>query len=133
MPKEQIVLLGGRNDSAGIDIKKYGGRVTDLTGNTSLTEAASVISAARVVIANDSGLMHLAAYSGTPVVGIFGSTNPEWTRPLGARSEYVYTREKCSPCFKRSCQHGHYNCLRGITPEQLSEAVDNVLKISDQK
>jgi heptosyltransferase-2 len=94
------------------------GNVSDLTGTT-LVEAAAVLSTAACVVSNDSGLMHLAGFVGAPVVGIFGSTPPTWTRPLGRRVRVVYRAETCSPCLERTCRFGHYDCLRKIRPEQV--------------
>jgi heptosyltransferase-2 len=123
-----IVVLGGRDDreSAQEIVQMAPGRVTDLTGRTSLTEAAAIMSAARAVVSNDSGLMHLAAYIGVPVVGLFGSTSPVWTRPLGKRSVVLNSPEPCAPCFERTCRYEHYRCLANITPDAVAEAVESL-------
>ena len=124
----KIVVLGGRDDreSAAQIVQMAPGRVTDLTGRTSLPEAAAIMSAARAVVSNDSGLMHLAAYIGTPVVGLFGSTSPVWTRPIGNRSIAMHSPEPCAPCFQRTCRYGHYRCLENITPDAVAEALENL-------
>jgi len=120
-----IVVLGSRGDgeSAQEIVRMAPKKVLDLTGKTSLTEAAAIISAARAVISNDSGLMHLAAYIGTPVIGIFGSTSPVWTRPLGKKSIAMYMPEPCAPCFDRVCRLQHYQCLENILPDAVDDAV----------
>ena len=124
----KIVILGSSDDgeSAREIVRMAPERITDLTGKTSLQEVAAIMSSARGVVSNDSGLMHLAGYIGIPVIGLFGSTSPVWTRPLGKRSIAMYLPEPCSPCFDKTCRYNHYRCLGKITPEAVREAMDNV-------
>jgi len=125
---ERIVLLGRVGDSSGIETAARGnGGIVDLTGRTSLPQAAAIIAAARAVVANDSGLMHLAGFLGTPVVGIFGSTSPDWTRPLGKRSVVLYNRRPCSPCFRPTCRYGHYECLRSVQTQNVAHTLAGVM------
>ncbi len=119
---DRIVVLGtadDRDSAAGI-VRVVRNRVTDLTGRTSLSGAAAVMAGARAVVSNDSGLMHLAAFLGVPVVGLFGSTSPVWTRPLGRKTAVLSSSEPCAPCFKRTCRYEHYRCLERITPEGVA-------------
>lgn len=122
---EKIVVLGTTDDrdAAAEIVQNAGNRVTDLTGKTSLTAAASVMAGASVVVSNDSGLMHLAGFLGVPVVGLFGSTSPVWTRPLGKRTAVLQSEEPCVPCFRRTCRYGHYRCLEGITPVDVEKEI----------
>lgn len=124
---DKIVVLGSREDSESAReiVRMAPDRVTDLTGKTSLNEVAAIMMSARGVVSNDSGLMHLAGYIGTPVIGLFGSTSPVWTRPLGKRSVAMYLPEPCSPCFDKTCRYNHYHCLGKISPEAVREAMDN--------
>ena len=123
-----IVVLGTAADGESArDVERTApGRVTDLTGRTSLAEAAAIMAGARAVVSNDSGLMHLAGYLGVPVIGIFGSTSPVWTRPLGKRSVAMSSAEPCSPCFRRACRYGHYRCLDGIAAIDVAKAVEGL-------
>lgn len=118
---QRIVLLGNERDAqeSGMIGARLPHRVHNLMGKTTLTEAAAIVAGANVVIANDSGLMHLAGFLGTPVVGIFASTSPEWTRPLGRAVRIARAKCDCSPCFKRTCLRGHYACLGSIAPEEV--------------
>ncbi|NTU58014.1 MAG: lipopolysaccharide heptosyltransferase II [Chlorobiaceae bacterium] len=122
--RHDIVVLGTAADgeSAREIADAAPGRVTDLTGRTSLTEAAAIMAGARSVVSNDSGLMHLAGYIGVPVIGLFGSTSPVWTRPIGKRSVVMNSREPCAPCFERTCRYRHYRCLESIAPEAVAKA-----------
>ena len=81
----RILVLGSAAE-AGLCARvggALGSCAVDLSGTTSLPELASLLSLCRLVIANDSGGMHLAAAVGTPVVALFGMTDPAVTGPLG--------------------------------------------------
>ena len=68
--------------------------------------------------------MHVAGALGIPTVGIFGSTNPQRTGPLGPRTRALYHRIECSPCLERTCRFGHYNCLTaGDAPRRWRAAL----------
>ncbi len=123
-----IVILGSKDDaeSAQEIVRVAPSRITDLTGKTSLKEVAAIMSGARAVISNDSGLMHLAAYIGTPVIGLFGSTSPVWTHPVGKKSIAFNIPEPCAPCFDRTCRYHHYRCLENITPNAVAEAMESL-------
>ncbi len=91
--------------------------VLDLCGRTSLRELMSVLANASLVVANDSGTMHLAAALGTPGIGIFASTDPVATGPLGARWELLIADVPCRPCLKRECpldDRRRYQCMRSL-------------------
>ncbi len=94
----------------------------DLTGETDMSALCGILALARVVVANDSGPMHLAAAIGTPVVALFGSTNPAWTRPLGDGHEVLRYPVPCAPCYRRVCPIGRL-CFDGIDVERVRSAV----------
>ncbi len=127
--EREIVVLGDDGDREAADAIESVApdRIRNMCGSTSLVEAARIISSAKVVVSNDSGLMHLAGYVGTPVVGIFGSTSPAWTRPLGGKVRVAHAKAGCSPCFKRSCKPGHLDCLSSITPESVAALVHQLV------
>jgi len=100
-----------------------GGICTDLSGRTGLDQAVDLLSIADAVVSNDSGLMHVAAALGRPLVGIFGSSDPTYTPPLSNRAQALSLRLECSPCFKRECPLGHLDCLRQLPVEQVLEAL----------
>lgn len=97
--------------------------VRNLCGSTRLTDTVDLLSAARAAVANDSGLMHVAAAAGTTVVALYGSSSPAFTPPLTARRRILYLGLECSPCFERECPLGHLRCLQEITPTQVLEAI----------
>jgi heptosyltransferase II len=109
------------------------GRCVDLAGKTSLAEAFALIAAARSVISNDSGLMHVAAAFGVPQVAIFGSSSPRHTPPLNDSARVIWLKDDpayrppldCSPCFQRECPLGHTRCLVDIVPERVLAAANS--------
>jgi heptosyltransferase-2 len=105
-----------------------GGRCRVLAGRTTLLEAIDLLSAAALVVSNDSGLMHIAAALNRPLVAVFGSTDPGHTPPLGRRAAIVRREDlPCSPCFQRKCPLGHLACLRELDADRVIEASARLL------
>lgn len=98
----------------------------DLAGKTTLSEAASVLAGCEVAVTNDSGLMHLAAAVGAPLVALFGSTDPTATGPASPRAVVVRGSAPCAPCFRRECPT-RLECLTDITVERAEEACERAL------
>jgi heptosyltransferase II len=92
-------------------------------GNTDVGELKALLSRCDGFAGNDSGAMHLAAALGIPAVGIFGSTNPVRTGPVGPKAAVIYRGVQCSPCLKRTCRFGHYQCLHAIKPAEVVAAL----------
>jgi heptosyltransferase II len=127
----QIVILGSESDHVlGQEITSHStqaGKIHNWCGNTSLDEAIALIGMSKVVISNDSGLMHIAAALQTPQVAIFGSSDPAHTPPLSNKAKVIWLNMPCSPCHKRICPLGHLRCLKDILPEQVLATL-NTLK-----
>ena len=82
----------------------------------------ALLSLTSQVVSNDSGLMHVAAALGRPVVAVYGSTSPGFTPPFGRESENCADGDQLQPCFERQCPLGHYKCLRDLAPETVNDA-----------
>jgi heptosyltransferase-2 len=119
-----IVIFGSEGDrEAGAEVTAaISGTVLDLTGKTTLRELMGLLVLCRLLITNDSGTMHLAAALGTPVVAIFGSTEPDLTGPVGGPASVIRHRIECSPCFDRTCRFGHYRCMKLVEVEDVARA-----------
>ncbi len=94
-------------------------QVHNLAGKTSLIEAVDLLAACQTVISNDSGLMHVSAAVGCHVIGVYGSTSPDYTPPLADRVDIVNTNIDCRPCFQRECPLGHLKCLKELSPQSV--------------
>jgi lipopolysaccharide heptosyltransferase II len=95
-------------------------------GKTSLSELISELQTCDLLLTNDTGTMHLAAALGVRTVSIFGSTEPSLTGPIGNKHHILRHHVPCSPCFKRECPLGHYDCMTGIGVDQVTEVVIGV-------
>jgi heptosyltransferase-2 len=95
----------------------------DFAGKLQLTETMDLMSCTTAVIANDSGLMHIAAALNRPLVVVYGSTSPKFTPPLSTQVKMVSLGLSCSPCFKRECPLGHLNCLKQLTPDLVLKSL----------
>lgn len=127
----QVWLLGSEKDQTEAKAisaaNKHG--CLDFVGKTTLSEAIDLISLANTVVANDSGLMHLAAALDKKVIAIYGSTPPEFAPPLSTKAHSVTLNLSCSPCRQRICplypvnHPNHTKCLTAITPEQIAQLI----------
>jgi lipopolysaccharide heptosyltransferase II/tetraacyldisaccharide 4'-kinase len=126
--KARLVLLGGPEDrDAGEQVAAGLPGVLNLIGQTGLRQALGVLTHLQLLITNDSGLMHAAAALGTPLVAIFGSTDPEATGPFTSRAAVMHHPLPCSPCLERTCDHG-YKCLLDISVAEVMAGARSWLK-----
>ena len=127
---KKIILLGSQAESLYADMLVKENSSFDIDnrcGKGTLEDAATIISNAKVIISNDSGLMHLSAYLNRKTIGIFGSTSPAWTRPIGNNSIVVNSSIACSPCFDRECKFGHYKCMEELSVDLLGGKIKALL------
>ena len=102
---------------AGIDNPSW-----NAAGETTLGQALQLLATCRLLLCNDSGLMHVAAGLGKPTVVPFGATDPARTSPSGPHVRILYQPAECSPCLERECRVPGHPCMANITPAMLSEA-----------
>jgi len=118
-----IVLLGGPDDREAADrVKALMPREPkDFTGRTTLRQALGVLANLKLLITNDSGLMHATAALGTPLAAIFGSTDPVATGPFTSQATVIHHPRDCAPCLKRTCPID-YPCLTDISVAEVLAA-----------
>ncbi len=102
-----------------------------LAGKLALRELISLIAECDVFITNDSGPMHIAYAVRTPLVAIFGSTDPQLTGPppgVDGNNSVVITPDlSCSPCFERTCKNNDMRCMYAITSDDVYYGIKRVL------
>ena len=125
-----IVVVGSPGDRprCKITTEQCPGAV-DLSGKTGVGELAAIIKRARLAVTNDSGSMHMAVALKTPVIAIFGPTNPAQIGPYGQPEAVVRRDLPCSPCNYRrleQCPHGHA-CMQEVTAAMVVQRIDEVV------
>ncbi|MGE5608874.1 MAG: lipopolysaccharide heptosyltransferase I [Bacillota bacterium] len=116
------VIAGGK------DAAEVAGRIPgaiDLTNKTTIPQLVALLERADLVVANDSGPMHIAAALGRPLVTLFGPTNPVRTGPYARPEAVVRANIDCAPCYRRQCPHSR--CLRELGIEPVLSAVEKQL------
>lgn len=124
-----VVVLGSAKEKPiGDEVMAHAARarVHNLCGATSLADVVDLAAGADVAVSNDSGLLHLAAAAGAPVVALYGSSSPAFTPPLSDAAAIVSLALECSPCFARDCPLKHMRCLNDLTPATVLRAVESV-------
>lgn len=132
----QIVIVGSPGDNTSEVIRAMKTIPVDLTGKLTLPELAGVIHNADLFIGADSGVMHVAAAAGTPVLAIFGPSNHAAWSPWmpNGKSIVVRSAPECSPCSY--VEHGvglregcpARTCMRMVTPEMVLNAARALLE-----
>ncbi len=122
-----VVILGGpaERESAHPFTELSGVHV--LVGTHPLRQSLLLLSAARAMVGNDSGLTHAAAALEVPTLALFFSTDPRWSRPLGPHVEVLQARVPCTPCHARTCPLGTYACHDQIRVAQVVEKLEMLL------
>lgn len=140
-----VVLLGSNKDiSLGTLIESavvknnhniHPENLYNLIGKTSLPDVIDLMAAAKAVVANDSGLLHIAAASflgnqknnteakPQKIIAIYGSIPPTIAPPLYDTTRIVYLGLPCSPCGSRTCKFGHYHCMTEILPQNIADMI----------
>ncbi len=128
----KVLLLGsGKEADLCEEIAAAAENCINLAGKTSLAQAIRALAASKIIVSNDSGLMHVAAALGVPQVAIFGSSSPLHTPPLSDKATVLWLKSDptyqppldCAPCFQRVCPLGHTRCLNDISADRVLAAM----------
>lgn len=119
-----VLLLGAASDRelarrAMVGVSR---RVINLAGRTTLREAVGIIQRAKLAVGPDTGLMHIAAAVGTPVISLWGATDPDRTGPFGFADLAIRGRAPCVPCHQRNCPIGRV-CMQSISVTMIGAKV----------
>jgi heptosyltransferase-2 len=128
-----VIFFGtpGEKEIAGLIRSKMKSRAISLVGETSMRDLAALFACCSTFIGNDSGAMHVAAAAGLPVIGVFGSTDPEGTAPVTERFTLIREAVSCSPCFLRKCPVDH-RCMTRVAVDCVFAAAVSAKKGSSK-
>jgi predicted lipopolysaccharide heptosyltransferase III len=98
-----------------------------MAGRTTIKQFASIAKKSALFVGSDSGAMHIASAVGTPVVALFGPSNPREWGPRGGPVEVLYKEIDCRSCFHPSCMRGEENCMKLITVHEVCAAAERLL------
>jgi len=120
-----VVFTGAETDYIEGILSQMKTAAVNLAGQTSLRELACLYRKAALVISTDSGPMHIAAAVETPVLALFGPTNPSRTGPYGKDNYVIQKKLPCVPCLLKKCDTR--DCMRLITPDDAFHAAGQLL------
>ena len=128
----KIIIIAGPGDETFGDkvasLMKKG--CVNLSGETSVSDVASVLRRSRLFISNDSGPVHIACAVGTPVVAIFGRSDrglsPKRWGPTGKSDIILHKDVGCDACLAHNCKLG-FKCLEAITVDEVVSAAEKIL------
>lgn len=130
-----LVLTGGPGDRAMVDQvrRALGDRpVVDAAGALDLPATAALLARLDLLITGDTGPMHLAAAVGTPIVALFGPSDPRRYGPLSPHQRVLHVHLPCSPCGQvrlppERCRGHVPDCMDGITTDAVVAAARELL------
>ena len=124
------VLIGGSREEEALAQRIHEAaksRPISMAGLATLKQFAAIAKRAALFVGNDSGAMHIASAVSTPVVALFGPSNPlEWG-PRGGPVNAIYMELDCRVCFHPTCRRGESNCMRLITVDAVYASVQRML------
>lgn len=120
----RVILIGGEDDSAraAAIIEKGAVHAFSLVGRLNLIEIRDLIDRAALFVGPDSGPMHIAASTDTPIVAFFGPTLPAHFSPWRRMATLIQKDLDCRPCKQRECLHADFRCLQNISAEEVYAA-----------
>ena len=124
------VLIGGSKDEEALAQRIHEAatsRPVSIAGRTTLKQFASIAKRAALFVGNDSGAMHIAAAMGTPMVALFGPSNPDEWGPRGDRVQVLYKGLDCRACFHPTCNRGEQNCMKQLSVVAVYTAASQLL------
>ncbi len=120
----QVLVGGSPQETALADavVKHATRRLVSFAGLSDVRALAALVKRSALFVGNDTGAMHLAAAVGTPVIGLFGPSNPVEWGPRGGPAEVLYKGLDCRVCFHPTCRRGEQNCMKLITVDEVMAA-----------
>src|SRR3990172_4499806 len=135
------VVLGGPGDVGPFGPMRhlFGAGTVDLVGKCTLRETIALLKQCVLFVGNDSGIMHLAAAAGTPLVALFGPQSPVKFGPWSDRAKVIYKKLECSPCrqkFFKECEPSarmRPACMESISVMEVSRESVKISRLERPK
>ncbi len=127
----RCVIVGGKGDvpAAREIVDAAGDGVISLAGRTKLRQLAALLQRCRLVIGNDTGPLHIAAAVGTPVLGLYGPTDPAKVGPYGWIDRVLWHRQPCGPCGHRpTCRD--CACMNAISVDEVVARAAEMIRVN---
>jgi len=128
----KVLILWGKSDETdALKIHSLLDGKSILAPETSIQELAALISKCSILVANDSGPMHMSTAIGTPVLALHGPTNPLLQGPFGDRNEYIQLENlECINCNLLDCPLNH-ECFKNISTELVIVKIESLIKMNN--
>ncbi len=125
----QVLVAGSPQEAALVQtvVTQAKSRLISIAGLSRVRTLAALLKRSALFVGNDTGAMHIAAAVGTPLVGLFGPSNPMEWGPRGGPAEVIYKGLDCRVCFHPTCRRGEQNCMKLITVDEVMAAVQRML------
>jgi heptosyltransferase-1 len=125
----QVIFVGGNEDRELVQrvLADMRNKALSTAGDLSIPESAALLARCTCLVSADTGPLHLATAVQTSVVGLFGSTDPHRTGPIGRGHQVIIKDLDCVPCEKKHCPLGTRACMAEITVDEVFTAVGKVL------
>jgi heptosyltransferase I len=123
-----LVLWGPGEESIAQAVAAASDNTAAVSPPTNIADLVSLIKAAALMISGDTGPMHVAGASGTPLIGIFGPTDPQRNGPWAEDDLAVSRFRACACHYQRQCRISGW-CLLDISPREVMELVDKRLRV----
>lgn len=122
--RAKIILVGSKDDfNLAEDIRKEIKKdIYNFAGKTTIPQLVFLLKKAKVLITNDSAVLHCGSVANIPTISIFGPTDPLKYGPLAKNSVVLRRLLPCVPCEKAQCRYGHRKCLELVRPWEVVEA-----------
>ena len=130
------VLVGGSEEECALVhrvVSQAKHPLITLAGRSSIRTFAALLKRAALFVGNDTGAMHIAAAVGTPLVALFGPSNPREWGPRSEQATVLYKGLDCRLCFHPTCERGELNCMKQISVAEVVRSVSEVLQSSQSR
>lgn len=130
LPQYSIVLTGSAGDRERLEQLSAGiPEVHNYAGSLDVAETGALLAGAACVVAPDTGVAHLAAAVGAPVIGLYAPTHASLIGPRAEarRVTVIQKPQTCTPCVEKQCPYTPDNCMNQISVDEVYDALARVL------